>query len=459
MRSIAKALILLFLVSNGMWIAKDNLVRDGDEEGHVGAAELFLFDLNQGQYGHALHRAFVADMGDYPSLYPSIVGSWWWIQGGGDPGRLLVRGINLGFLLLASWGVYLIAARSCTRDLALLAAALSMFAPLSLGAARHFMPEGALAAAVALTIAAAVNQRRSPTPKSALLLGLAIAAGMLTKQTFPLYVAIPVIVTIRWRISILWTAATLVGALPWYISNFSHQLKYTSSSAEYMGGGSLLSHLFYYPAALISHSYGPVWALFIVICLLAALKGSQRKLAVTGLVWILGGILLLTLVPKKYERLAVPLLPACGLIIAAGLAARPKLLRLTPLPVAWSLWVSFGATVQPPSPIADFEPGCLQVWIRTPQTASMGFEPIVAVSQDAVVYNVRVIDGPQIPCEVQTTFDWEYHLGPHLRRAGVDPSPNGVGELVIDFRDDDHEVPLLNESYSAHFTLFSGEEN
>jgi len=457
MRHLAKVLVLLFLVTNCLWLSKDNLVRDGDEEGHVGAAELFLFDLEQGSYGGAIHRAFIADMGDYPSLYPAIVGGWWWLQGGGDPSRLLVRGVNLGFLLLAGWGVYLIAKSSCSRDLALLAAAISIFAPLSLGAARHFMPEGALAAAVALTVAAAINQRQSPTTKSALLLGLAISAGMLTKQTFPLYVAIPVIALVKWRPSILWSLTSIAVAAPWYASNISHQLEYTSASAEYMGGSSIFGHLVYYPSTLITHSYGPVWAAFIAVCLMASLKSDKRKIAIQGLLWLVGGVILLTLVPKKYERLLVPLLPACGLIIAAGIAAKPKLLMLSPLPLLWSMWVSFGSTFQPPSPIADFEPGCLQVWIRTPEAAGMGFDPIATASRQVQVKSIRVIDGPQVPCDVQTTFGWEYHLGPHLRRVGLDTSPDGERELIVDFRGNDHQVPLLNESYSIDFAYLVGQ--
>ena len=227
-----RLLVGLFVVLNLWWIHADQLVRDGDEEGHVGAAELFLHDLNQGHVSTALHRAVVADMGDYPSLYPASIGVWWWVTGGGQPDRLPVRGFNLLFLGLTAWGVYLLRGR-IQRRYAQLGAATVLFLPLPLGLSRHFMPEIALTACVALALAAAHWQQKKPSPQRALLLGFALAAGMLTKQTFPLYVAVPLLMLLRPHRSLFFMLPGLAWAVPWSWNNLIEQQDYLMASAGY----------------------------------------------------------------------------------------------------------------------------------------------------------------------------------------------------------------------------------
>jgi len=69
---------------------------------------------------------------------------------------------------------------------------------------------------------------------------------------------------------------------------------------------------------------------------------------------------------------------------------------------------------------------------------------------------VVVLQAPEIPCAIQTTFGWGAHLGPFLRRSGVDRDlaqdelPQ-AGDLVVDFgpaaSGEAHPVPLLDTSY------------
>jgi hypothetical protein len=52
---------------------------------------------------------------------------------------------------------------------------------------------------------------------------------------------------------------------------------------------------------------------------------------------------------------------------------------------------------------------------------------------------VVVLSPPPIPCEVQTTFDWDAHLAPALRRAGMDrlvlkDAPLEQAALVVSFQ-------------------------
>ena len=136
------------------WLANDRLVRDGDEEGHVGAAELFLGDLSRGDWLGFFERVWMGNMGEYPQAFTAGVGAWWWAVDGGLPGRPAVRAICLLSLLIASLATARLARRMVKPAQAdsaeLIAMGTVLLLPLANGLTRHFMPEGALIAAVAV---------------------------------------------------------------------------------------------------------------------------------------------------------------------------------------------------------------------------------------------------------------------------------------------------------------------
>ena len=458
---LAAGFTAVFLILNLWWIQADKLVRDGDEEGHVGAAELFVDDYNNGRFGGALHRAFVSDqMGDYPSLYPASIGTWWWLTGGGQPSRLPVRSFNLIYLLLAAGAVYWMRGRIETGP-ALLGASAVLFLPLSVGIARHFMPEGALAACVALAIAAAVRQRDAPSKRSALLLGFILGAGFLTKQTFPLYVLAPLALLIRPHRSLLWCLPGIGMALPWAWQNLLGQSSYLTDSAAYGGEAGFFGHLFFYPTALISLGVGPVWGVLLAGAIYMGWKSRHHRSLILALVWLFGGMLLLTLVPKKYARLLVPLLPACGLIFAVAIAARPRFGQFLLLGVAWTCTASIStqADLRPAQSLVNFEPGQIQTWFRPPDRRDLGFEALRPIAEGNVGVPILVIDAPDLTPQ-QTTHAWDQHLGPWLRRAGLDREiytsvediPPGL-HIEVNFSEPVYEedthaiVPLLNQAF------------
>jgi len=458
---LAAAFVTFFLVLNLWWIQADQLVRDGDEEGHVGAAELFLHDYHQGQFGTALHRAVISDqMGDYPSLYPATVGTWWWITGSGQPDRLGVRAFNLVFLVLAAGAVFHMRGRVGTGP-ALVGATLVLFLPLPVGIARHFMPEGALAACVALAIAAAVRQREAPSRKSALLLGLALGAGILTKQTFPLYVLAPLVFLVRPHKSLLWCLPGIGLAAPWVWNNLIAQSGYLTDSASYTGDAGFWGHATFYPTALLSLGLGPVWSVLLVGAVYMGWRSEHKRTVLLGLVWLVGGLDLLSFVPKKYARLMVPLLPACGLLFAAAIAAKPRFAQFLILGVAWTTTASISpnADLSPAQSLVDFEPGQIQTWFRAPVSKDLGFEALRPLAEANPDLPILIIDAPELTPH-QTTPAWDQHLGPWLRRAGLDREvysavkdmPPGM-HIAVDFsqpvyeKDTPATVPLLDLAF------------
>lgn len=436
-RLLAALLLLAFVALNLRWLDQDRMVRDGDEEGHVGAAELFLGELNQHRWDRAVEMAVVEDMGDYPALYPATVGAWWWGFGGGQPGRPGVRAVNLLFLLAAAGAVAGTASRlGANRDAALLGGAVVLWLPLNVGLARHFMPEGALVAAVAFALWVAARDKHP----AGFGLGLALALGLLTKQTFPLFLApLPLLVR-RSGVNALPLAVGAALAVPWYAMNLREQWAYAEMSTAYAAPVPWTEHALYYPRELAHGVLGPVWLGVLAIVLLIAMTQKTRPMAIIGGVWLLASLAVLTLIPKKYDRLLAPALPAAGLFVAAALTARPKLGWIVLPGVAWTAWTSLedSAWNHPTDEISAFHPGCVQRWLRPPDPRSWGFEVVANAVLVAPEGAVRVLDGPEIPCAIQTTFPWADHLGPYLRREGLDrPIVDGSGEgrpaLTVDF--------------------------
>ncbi|MCK6514564.1 hypothetical protein L6R46_05860 [Myxococcota bacterium] len=450
--ALALGVVALVVGLQARWLGRDQLLRDGDEEGHVGAAELFLHDLLAGDVSSFIARLLWEDMGDYPSLYPGLVGLWWWGMGGGPPEAVAVRAVNSVFLGLAGLGVLGLGRRlGLGWGAAALAGALTLALPLNLGLSRAFMPEGALTALTALTLWAAtgLRERRFLMPAVGVGLGLGLAA--LTKQTAPLFVLPGLFALARPGPWIIWAAVGASVAAPWWALNFEEQRAYAASSVVYEVEGSALSQAFYYPRVLWEGALGPVWVLVAVVAAALALRETTtRRLAVVALSWTLGGLLLLTLIPKKYDRLAAPLLPGLALVIGAAAMTRPRFGLAALGLVGWSGWMSEAETPfnTPSEAERAFHPGCPQRWLRPPSPeGDLGIQAVVRAVAERPPSSLAVVGSLDIPCAVQTTFPWEQQLGPALRRAGVDvpeaspeaagltiilgPAGEGAGELIV----------------------------
>ena len=437
MRAFAAVMAIAWLAFNVWWLDQDRLVRDGDEEGHVGAAELFMVDLREHRFEDAGRRLFVDDMGDYPSLYPALVGGWWALMEGGDPGRMEVRAINLVWLAVAAAAVAGIAWRAgADVGPSWMAGAAVLWLPLNGALCRHFMPEGLLAATVALAVLAAAWQRERPTVWRALLLGVALGFGVLTKQTVVLYVVFPIAALVRWNWNLLLVpvaAAAVCG--PWLANNLLEQVDYAQDSAGYPGGW--VKHLLFYVWALVNPGLGSVWIVGLGLGFVAGTRGDLGRLNGFAALWLGGTLLLLILVPKKYERLLAPMLPAAGLIVATVAQRGPWEAAGGILAgAAWTVAASTTDIAQPSSFSQDFHPGCTQVWLRPPVNDDWGLSKLAAASRSSSPGPILMRgEPPPVPCEVQTTHPWDTHVTPYLRRIGDERElvTEGGGAIVIDW--------------------------
>ncbi len=455
------------------WIALDRLVRDGDEEGHVGAAELFLGDLRAGDWSGFIERLWVGPMGEYPQAFTAVVGLWWWLVGDGQPSHVVVRSITLMSLLFAAVSTGRIArryAREDTRDLAEVATVISVLAlPLCNGLVRHFMPEGALIAAVSVTLLLAHRLVERPGLLRALLLGVAIGFGALTKQTYVLLALIPLFFVLKrlGKSGVQWVFISVVVsgvvAVPWMAQNGSDQVAYGFSSILGHGQGGVWDHLVFYPRSVLVLGLGPVLSLLLVFSLFRFRNIRDRRALWFAAAWVVGGLIILMLIPKKYPRLMAPLLPGVALCIGVALAHVQHPRRFIMLGGVLSFgWLFVVSTTSLPlqSVRPAIDPGCPQVWVRPPIQDDLGFARVGEALSKAPSGPVLVVGDPAIPCWVQTTHDWSSHLSPWLRRAGdertVVLNPERAHSVVVDWNSgpgEKVEVPLIGATAHIRDTL------
>ena len=434
---------LAWLTGSLAWLSADRLIRDGDEEGHVGAAELLVSILRDDGLLTFLATALAGDLGEYPPLYPAVVAVWWSLFDG-QPGALVVRAVNLLWPVIAAAACASIARRLARP--ALPVAVLVLMIPGACGLSRHFMPEGMLIAAVSLAALAALWAADQPSWRRAAVLGVALGAGMLVKQTFVLY-ALPMALWALWRLRVHATAAIAVPALlagPWYVTHLGDQIRYGTQSLETLDPG-WLSSVSYYPIVGVLTELGPVLA---GATLLGLWSADRRSRWLIGL-WVGLALLLLIGVPRKYPRLLVPLLPLL-MIWAGGIATtRLRTGALLGLAGGWVTLASLVLLPEVPLP-GEVDEGCLQRWLRPPVVDDFGMAEVADAVRQRGAATVVVLAAPEIPCTVQTTHGWQHHLAPYLRRDGFDvevltePTP---GAVVIDWTQGDRMVPALGRHF------------
>ena len=92
---------VLWVLGSVFWLSQDSLIRDGDEEGHVGAAELFVQILQEHGWLTWAAELLWGDYGEYPPLFAALLGGWWFVWGE-QPEHLGVRVFGLLFVVGAA---------------------------------------------------------------------------------------------------------------------------------------------------------------------------------------------------------------------------------------------------------------------------------------------------------------------------------------------------------------------
>ena len=494
-------LFVLLIVSHvGMewrWHRVDAHLPDGDESGHLGAVELYrdiirdrgllegvreafasgseyppLFAL-----AYALPLAYLGPSAPFPAGVDGLLVFWSVVTlcalagltrsvahrcaGSGTSGRgppaaaFLARGRTSG-------GAHRVESASTADYSALLAAFVLVTSPLAAALSRHLMPETFLSLCVILVLWAGVASEGLTRPWASGAFGAAIASALMTKQTAVLYLGAPILF-FGWKgfralpksRSSLVLAFALGCPIPlwWLGMHWDAQRLYLTRSAAAKASISWLEAFFYHPVALFGLGLGIFWSILFGI----AVVGLIRRVFFLPLVALVVNLVILGLVPKKYPRLDVPLIPQAAMIIGLGLMAfEPGLIRrvggivAVGVGVVPHLLLSFVERprdafwgVYRPAFFSRVDPDCPQEWIRPASREALGFERVLALLKEKFPeggWGTLVFIGiPPFPCSYETTFGWDNHLMEYLRRHGVEFSESVVIDASSGFSEEASE--------------------
>ncbi|GAB4240815.1 MAG: hypothetical protein Kow00109_16020 [Acidobacteriota bacterium] len=350
------------LVLHALWLAGNRVPPAWDMAYHQLAGWELARALSSGRW--ELLWQGLSDY--YPPLY------YWW-----EAAVFLVCGpvpwiagaANLPGLLLLSYATYRLATRVAGAAAAVAAGWLVLLFPLLAWSSRETLIDPSLAGVTALGLLALVRLQERAGLSRAVAFGMVSAAGMWLKWTYPLFLAFPVAVAwfrserrretaLRLLDSAL-IAAPLVAA--WYLPHLADlqaRFRATAGAAAWEGDPPwyTVAGLLYYPRVLSGYYlFLPLTALALVAALRAQRNGSPpggRAGARLVAAALLGGLVLLTCLPAKDPRYAMPLAAPLAVWLVTKLQVSDRLRRATlalallqflaasfvPIPWKWSLF-------------------------------------------------------------------------------------------------------------------------
>lgn len=211
-------LVALFLGINFWWLWTDSRAPGIDSGFHLGLALQYRSQLQAGDLLGPFQNS-----ANYPPII-HIVGALGSLVGGLSS-RAMVAGLNVVFLPLLAFGTYHVGRIAHGARAGVLAALFALGTPIVLSGFHEFLldvPETAMVAAAAALLLASDRFARTGHVVAA---GVVVGIGLLTKQSFALFLAGLVAVMIlrggwrRWRNVAIFCGLALALALPWYLSH------------------------------------------------------------------------------------------------------------------------------------------------------------------------------------------------------------------------------------------------
>lgn len=211
---------LAFIAISVWWVALDARLPDADNGKHL----LSSFRMYDGLADGHPRTPLTLDTGYPPLVY--LVGAAGVLIGGATRASAILAE-NLVFVPLLVGGSYAAGALAYDRRVGVLAALFALAVPMVISLFHVMMLDGPMTALVAVTVALLMASRRFEDTRWSLLAGVACGLGLLTKQTFVLFVAGFVVVMLarggwrHWRGMLAFGAATVILAAPWYAEHMT----------------------------------------------------------------------------------------------------------------------------------------------------------------------------------------------------------------------------------------------
>jgi 4-amino-4-deoxy-L-arabinose transferase-like glycosyltransferase/DNA-binding beta-propeller fold protein YncE len=366
--AIAVVVIWAALVAaNARWLALDALppFPGGDPARHAAESAQIFRILSTAPHGlDALWRIAKAHT-EYPPLVALVnaaaYGRFGLPVANHDVSRAAGR-YNALFLLILLASVYGIAAGIGGWGAGLLATFLVATYPLIFSQARYFMLDMPVAAMAAFSVLLLIHTRAFQNSFWSLVFGVSLGLGMLTKQSFGLFLVGPTLLAavggvtslrrgtgpsaarveaaslVRWAANGLLVCGAFVATAGWWYivqmrdSNYFFWLRYIAnlSSGPPECGGHFLTVCgvtYYFRALNNSTSFG--YLLLLAAALVGLARSRDRDPALGYvLAWAGVGYLLVSLPESKEPRYEMPLLPAVAVLTGVGLT---RLAALRPL--------------------------------------------------------------------------------------------------------------------------------
>ncbi len=342
--AVAAGAAVLFVALSFWWLARDRAMPYGDAGFHIATALEFHDAIVNGHWA----EPFTWHQDVYPPLTPLLGAVGLFVGGRTVAAPVLAE--NLVYVPLLALACYGIARRAYNPLAGCLAVVFALGAPLIAEQFHVLMLDAPLTALVAATVWLVLESerfRRVPIAASA---GVVVGFGLLSKQTFPLYVAgFIFIVLLRnrgWRnvrgLGVFVAAAVLIAA-PWYVDHAAQLHRTLLDAGTEINVPplakppvlSIASLDWYFWALANGVLFTPLLAFAAIGVVAAAIAAVRRRRRPDVAVELLGGLTLafaaITAMPHKDVRYAMPLLAFLAVLGTGWITRLRPALRALPI--------------------------------------------------------------------------------------------------------------------------------
>jgi hypothetical protein len=426
--------LVLLVLAAAVWLTLDRRPPEWDHANHLERALLCARDLRAGDVRAILERSAF-----YPPLALCLTGAVSFLL----PVEAAAVAVMLAFLGLGMAAVQRLGRGLADERTGTVAALLFATAPFAVYSILRLQLDLPLAAMVALTLAVLLATEDFTRRGLALAAGVVGGLGLLTKPTFPLYVAAPFLLLVArgGRRALPGAALALLVAAALSLAWFGPRLFGLGAQLEARSFAQAAEAGHPDPFTLAGLAFYPRWLGYEIGLGALALAAVGLGAALVRRQWFLlvaVGVpfLALELVQNKNLRYALPLLGGLAALAALGLRVLPELGRRVVTPVLLVLALVQVSAVVSGVPPNVWIPGLATWWVPAspPQRADWRHAEILAVLE-------RDRGGAPATVSVVPNFDrfsvsnFRYYavrdgLGLRFTRAWDDP-PLGIDYMVL----------------------------
>ena len=320
-------------LNNVLWLWIDKLPPYWDMANHLWLSLRYLRVTSWQGFLHTLLK----EAGPYAPFFHLSTLPFYWLFGASEDTASLANLAALALLIAATYGI---GQQLHDRTTGLLGAFLASMYPMIFGLSRKCLIDVTLTAMVVASVYALVRSQYFQHRRYALLFGMTCALGLLTKRSFALFLAGPLLwafgqllsrkPSLRTVLNLALPGAIVAAiAAPWYglkadlLARYLRSHIIMGSNSESMNVAAIGRTLAFYGHSLTNHELQLFFTLLFVVALIFTLWKRRRENGVLAL-WIGASYGLLSLVNTTDDRFPMPCFPAMALISADWLLCIQK---------------------------------------------------------------------------------------------------------------------------------------